>query len=311
MIKKLVFISSSLFVLALLWITAKQGPSIDLLSLSHEKPKEFALFTMPKTGTHLMRPLLEHLTDKYSTSYWGVDLPKNYLYDKKMMSSLLLLPNVVQPYWLHQPIDKGLFISVLEDLADNNEFLVTHAPFSKEMESILKQRNGIVFFLIRDPRDWVVSVIRHPPISGIDIFGGPSGDRHFLSLTMDQKIEQIINGTSTYYSITEVYDKFLPWMKSPICCPLRFEALLGPRRGGYSEKEQMRELRKIANALHLEVSDEILLEAFEESFGVGTIFSKDKASSWKDYFKEEHIASFKEKFGDVLIGLGYESDYDW
>lgn len=306
--------------LAILWTPvtgflsgANQESSLEPSGLSDQKPEEFVLFTMPKTGTHLMRPLLEHLTYKFSTSYWSKEIicPKNYLYDKNMINLLSLLPNVVQLYWLHQPIPKNSFLSVLDHLKENNDFLVTHAPFSEEIESNLMQRNCIVFFLIRDPRDWVISVIRHPPISGVDIFGGPIGDRRFLSLDVNQKIDYIINGTSEYYSISEVYDKFLSWRESPICCSLCYEALLGTRGGIYSEKEQMVELRKIANALQLDISDEMLLEAFEKSFGVGTVFSKGKASSWKEYFKEEHKKAFKEKFGNVLIELGYENDYNW
>ena len=283
------------------------------LHLSQEIPNDFVLFTMPKTGTHLLRPVLEYLTDQNSVSYWSkeVKCSKGYLYNKKMMNSLLLLPGVIQPYWLHQPIHKNCFISILNDLQNQGDFLVTHAPYSVEMENILKERNSLVFFLIRDPRDWVISVIRHPPISGVDIFGEPIGDHHFVSLSLDQKIDYILNGTSLYYSALETLNKFLPWTKSSICCPLRFEALLGPRGGSFTEKEQLVEFRKIANALHLDISDELLLTAFEESFGTGNIFSKGKASTWKEYFKEEHKTKFKELLGDVLIELGYEKDYNW
>lgn len=280
---------------------------------SSEEPEEFVLFTMPKTGTHLMRPLLELLTDKNSISYWSpeVECPKSYLYDKNMTNLFLLLPQVVQAYWLHQPIPAECFVSVLDNLQYTEDFLVTHAPFSSEMERILKERNSVVFFLVRDPRDWVISVIKHPPISGVDIYGGPIGDRHFLSLDKDQKINYVIEGTPWYYSALEAYNKFLPWSRSPVCCTLRFEALLGPQGGIYTEKEQIAELRKIADALHIEASDETLLEAYKGSFGKGPVFSKGKPGAWKDHFKDEHKELFKELFGDVLIELGYEKDYNW
>jgi len=279
----------------------------------YQTPVEFVLFTMPKTGTHLMRPLLEYLTDRNSISYWSreIDIPKSYLYDKNMLDLLLLIPNVLQMYWLHQPVPKQSYISALDNLQYNDDFLVTHAPFSTELENVLKERGSIVFFLIRDPRDWVVSVIKHPPISGLDIYGAPVGDSHFLTLDLNQKINYVIAGTSKYYSILEIFKKFLAWQKSSICCTIRFEALLGPRGGTYTEKEQSDELRKIATALHLDASDDDLLEAFNASFGKGTIFSKGKAGVWKEHFTEEHKAHFKEILGDVLIELGYENDYNW
>ncbi len=292
---------------------SQEPSSVRSSYFSDRIPEEFVLFTMPKTGTHFMRPFLEHLTGQNSVSYWSKEItfPKNYIYDKKMLSQLMLLPEVVQPYWLNQPIHKNTFISVLDDLLTNNDFIVTHAPFSVEMENTLKQRDCMVFFLIRDPRDWIVSVIKHPAISGVDIFGQPMGDRTFLALDNNQKIDYILNGTATYYSVLETMNMFLAWKKSPISCALRFEALLGPRGGTYSETEQLAELRKIADALYIDISDEELLSIFDESFGVGTVFSKGKAGTWKDYFNEEHKTRFKELMGDMLIELGYEQDYNW
>jgi len=281
--------------------------------IPEEEAEEFVLFTMPKTGTHLMRPILEYLTDKSSISYWARDVRcrKAYLYDKSKMKQLSSSPNAVQAYWLHQPISNNSFISILDALQNNNDFLVTHAPYSPQMENIFKQRNCAVFFLIRDPRDWVISVIRHPAVSGVDIYGEPIKDRHFLSLDLNQKIQYILNGTDTYYSAAEVYQHFLSWKNSPLCCSLRFEALLGPNGGGASKQEQMVELRKIASALHTDVSDEVLLDAFAESFGEGNTFSQGKVGVWKKYFTEEHKALFKKLLGDILIELGYEKDYNW
>lgn len=291
--------------------------TVSWLAITGYKPQnrnqEIVLFTMPKTGTHLLRPLLEHLTNKHSVSIWSneIDCPKSYLYDKNVTNLFLQIPHVVQAYWLHQPIPSSCFVSVLDDVQNTDDFLVTHAPYSEEMERVLHDRNSVAFFLYRDPRDWIISVINHPPLSGVDIYGGPVGDKEFVSLDMNQKIQYVIEGTPRYYSAAEIYDKFLPWTKSPVCCALRFEALLGPRGGSFTEKEQLVELRKIANALHLTVSDEQLLEAFEASYGKGVMFSKGKAGKWKEHFTDEHKELFKDMLGDALIELGYEKDYNW
>lgn len=310
------FIKSLLLVFIILFCTSAWIHKESILGSSsdeQEKQQEFAIFSMPKTGTHLLRPLLENLTDKTSISYWSqeVECPKTYLYDKNLTDLLLLLPHVLQSYWLHQPIPKKTFVSILDNLDYSDEFLVTHAPFSVEMENTCKERHCVVFFLIRDPRDWVISVIKHPAISGIDIYGAPLGDTYFQSLDINQKITHIIKGTQWYYSCLEVYNKFIGWKDSPVCCPLRFEALLGAN-GGHLEEEQLAELRKIPQALHLDsISDQDLLEAFQNSFGKGIVFVKGKAGSWKEYFTEEHKDLFKSLLGDLLIDLGYESDYNW
>lgn len=312
--KKCFFASLFLLILTVSWFAISNYTPLNLTgNESKNQEREIVLFTMPKTGTHLLRPLLEHLTDKQSVSLWSdeIDCPKSYLYDKNLTNLFLQLPHVVQTYWLHQPIPTSCFVSVLDGLQYTDDFLVTHAPYSQEMEKVLNKRNSIVFFLIRDPRDWVISVIKHPPMSGVDIYGGPMGDKKFLSLDMNQKIYHVLEGTPRYYSAAEVFDKFLPWMQSPNCCALRFEALLGPRGGSFTEKEQLVELRKIANALRLNVSDEQLLEAFDASYGKGVMFSKGKAGTWKEQFTDEHKELFKDMLGDTLIKLGYEKDYNW
>lgn len=308
--KKCFFVSLFLLLLTVSWLVISNYTAL----AGHKSSKqEIVLFTMPKTGTHLLRPLLENLTNKHSVSIWShkIDCPKSYLYDKNLTNLLLQIPNTVQGYWLHQPIPSSCFASLLDELQQKDDFLVTHAPYSKEMDRVLNDRNSVAFFLFRDPRDWVISVIKHPPISGVDIYGAPVGDREFLSLDMNQKIQYVIEGTPSYYSAAEVFNKFLPWMQSPNCCTLRFEALLGPKGGAFTEKEQLVELRKIADALNLNVSDEQLLAAFEASYGKGVMFSKGKSGKWKDYFTEEHKTLFKNMFGDALIELGYEKDYNW
>ena len=40
-------------------------------------------------------------------------------------------------------------------------------------------------------------------------------------------------------------------------------------------------------------------------------FRKGKAGDWANHFTEDHKAYFKDKFGDLLIQLGYEKDLNW
>jgi len=40
-------------------------------------------------------------------------------------------------------------------------------------------------------------------------------------------------------------------------------------------------------------------------------YRKGKSGDWKNYFTEEHIVCFKEKYGKLLMKLGYEENLDW
>jgi hypothetical protein len=40
-------------------------------------------------------------------------------------------------------------------------------------------------------------------------------------------------------------------------------------------------------------------------------YRKGQAGDWKNHFNDQHKAVFKEKYGDLLIKLGYEKDNNW
>ena len=40
-------------------------------------------------------------------------------------------------------------------------------------------------------------------------------------------------------------------------------------------------------------------------------YRKGKRGDWRNHFNEKHKLVFKEKYGDLLIKLGYEKNYDW
>ena len=40
-------------------------------------------------------------------------------------------------------------------------------------------------------------------------------------------------------------------------------------------------------------------------------YRKGVAGDWANHFTSEHVAVFKERYGNLLVRLGYEEDYDW
>ena len=60
-------------------------------------------------------------------------------------------------------------------------------------------------------------------------------------------------------------------------------------------------------------SRERILDAMESSINPtkSPTFRSGKTGEWKKYFKDEHRQVFKQVAGDLLVRLGYESNYDW
>ncbi len=66
----------------------------------------------------------------------------------------------------------------------------------------------------------------------------------------------------------------------------------------------------IDHCLSIAVEHDIGKKSEEEINAMSHVYSKN-STKWKDYFKDVHKELFKEKFGDILIHLGYENDNNW
>lgn len=277
-----------------------------LFNFSNEE-KDFVLFTMPKTGTHLMQPLLAKMTGRKDA--WASKVfPEAYeVRDILVRDKLFASTQKVPIHWFCAPVPMSTFISKLYHLNTNLQFLSAHAPFSKPLETLLLARKYVAFFVVRDPRDYVMSIFDHVnKHDNVFIL-----DDWFYSLNTDEQIYYLITGTAWYNSAETVVKEFIKWKDSPACCTLRFEKLIGPSGGACTAAEHIRELRKIANALEIRMTDEELLEIFKASFGQGYTFNKAKVGRWKTYFNESHKKIFKQLLGNELIELGYEKDHNW
>lgn len=269
-------------------------------------PKPFVFFSMPKTGTNLLYRLLGKLTGRQPV--WGWDaFPQVYeILDLDKRNEMFLDSWSVPLHWFMTPISKKKYREKLFELKKGKQFLFSHTPYSYELEKLLIGNKYVIFYTQRDPRDVVISLQNHAHRYRDFYFAD-----WFYDLDHDGQVRQVILGTGWHNSVTHIVKEFYQWKDSPICCTINFEKLVGSRGGAYSDRDQLEELRKIANAIDLKISDKQLLKAFTETFGKGETFNQCKVGRWKDYFNEENKRLFKEVLGEELIEMGYESDYDW
>jgi hypothetical protein len=179
-------------------------------------------------------------------------------------------------------------------------YLHIHPPYSPAIENYLRSKNVINFFVERDPRDRIVSLLNHNKniqVEDPSIMQFDTDQEKLLYMIKDKMRNQMLG--------------FLGWRKSPLCCVLDFNKLMGAHGGTSTDQDALEEMRKIAAALELKCSDEHLMTVYSRSFGRGWSFFKGKTGSWKDYFDEELKEETKREIGDLLIELGYEQDYNW
>jgi hypothetical protein len=260
---------------------------------------------MPKTGTHILIPFLEKLTGKRlctRDTFKDIYIVNDYDH----MQNLLSDPDAVLVNWCYSPVSQKQMADAMDFMYQHGLYLLFHCPYLPSTERLMLRRNCVVFFVVRDPRDYVVSLYYHVKAPNM-LFN----EEWFHASDMETQLTYIINGTNWFNSTHTVVHNFIPWRHSPACCALRFEKLIGPSGGACTFEEHLAELRKITDALHLTISDGELLDTFNEIYGTGATFRRGVVGTWREYFKDYHKEMFKAMLGDVLIGLGYERDYNW
>ncbi len=258
------------------------------------QPEPFALFTVPKSGSHLLIKTLYYMTG--FTPYWHTD----------------------------PPATKQLF--------QQSHFPYTHCCLSPRLlnyyaNSSIKQIIGI-----RDLRDVAVSIV-YQIRKGLwpEFTHNPRKKEEFLRLSFDEQLLFVIQQEYKLappeillqLEIQKVAKQAELLVQNPSVFICRYEDLVGPQGGGTSESQKQL-LQKIGLHIGLYFSPEQIEELSlccygneYNPFGHGdfsnyqSTFREGKIGSWRNSFKEVHKEAFKKKLGRALITLGYEKDDTW
>lgn len=274
--------------------------------------------TIPKSGTHLLHKCLVLLNLKgvYHPEKNGVseafikrvkELNKNP--PPNHYKGLFHIPTV-------GPVPKGLVKQM--EVSKRARSVWAHWPYTVESEKIFNQYGKKNFFMIRDPRDQLVSMVFmvYKNVNGkevpfekalIDLIDGKQ--RMYIPWAVEI---QTAHPLMWELGVVKFYQLYLPWMKSKNFHTVRFEDLVGTAGDGALET-QITEIQNIARHLGIELSWEQANEISENLFGGTFTFRKGKIGDWKEYFTPKIKKIFKDTPGacQLLIDLGYETNNDW
>jgi hypothetical protein len=250
-----------------------------LLSAHHEflTSDTMLILSIPKCGTHLLGKLLSVLTG-----------------DKHQQDGFAQSSN---------------FYATVEEVVQlHRQHMFTHVHYAYETAIIVntcKKWDISLFFIYRDPRDQIISYIH----STYDADKAAT-DEHY----MDDRINDAIDPTKDYiwgyYGINDLYVKNMPWANDPYVCAVRFEDLVGARGNG-SFDVQYETIARVANHLGMSLSLPEIFFAAKKIFGNTSTFKSGKIGTWKKYFTQGNKDFFKQHAGQLLIDLGYETDFNW
>lgn len=260
---------------SLVWDIQRFGltPQKLLARCFNKSEPRIVLISVPKSGTHLVeRVLCLH--------------PRLY---RPLLPTLH--PNNIERF--------GGLEEVLRKLRPGG-VLVTHLHYSDEVANQLRSGNVRRIFVIRDPRDIVVSrafyVARnrkhpyHPYVQG---------------LSLDERLRRAILGDQprNYPSITQTLSWFAGWLREDGMFIIRFEDLTDANDRG--EKV----IRDLFAYIGIEVDKDLLRFISERIVSpVSPTFRKGKSGEWRSVLKGELYTLFMETAGNWLDYYGYTNE---
>jgi len=243
----------------------------------------FLLSSLPKSGTHLLKQILLGIPNVFHK-------PGNIIYEG--------LPKDHETH-------KNQLIALEE-----NEFLIGHIYHSEIWEKLLCDLNIKHIFIIRDPRDVIVSlsyfISDHLPNHQLyELFQTMTKKEQYLTL-----INGIYNEQIQYGNIVEWYALFSGWLNDSQTLSVKYEDLM------ISDNSRRHTIQKIANYLCTGLKPSFpfssIVQRMEKNIqpDQSPTFRKGKIRGWESEFDDEVKKAFNNIASDLLINLGYEKNKD-
>ena len=179
------------------------------------------------------------------------------------------------------------------------------------IQSILAAPGFATFFILRDPRDVVVSHVHY--VTDIE----PNHVHHeYYSQnlhTFEERLKTSILGRpDAQHPFPDIAGRFAPfmgWLEKKQVLTLKYEALMAEPRAMTNVMLDFAVERGFPLAVENSRAVDILLSGINPQ--KSPTFRKGKSGGWVNAFSRENKALFKETAGELLIKLGYEKDYEW
>lgn len=189
--------------------------------------------------------------------------------------------------------------------------------FFNQGDDIARHRFA-AYFILRDPRDVVVSHIHYVAEMKTDHV-----HHYYFNDVLQTPEEQLrasiqgipegmeINGRpiAPLPDIRQRFEPFLGWLDQPSVKTLRYEDFITERPGALAQVLD----HAIQRGFEVMVERKTALNILEESINPqkSPTFRSGKVGGWRNSFSEEQCRLFKDVTGDLLVRLGYEKDQNW
>jgi sulfotransferase 6B1 len=252
------------------------------------RPPRVLANSLPKAGTHLLTALLAELPDmRFSGEHLtAFDLQEDGEFHAARLEKRL------------GRVRDGQYVSA-------------HLPAWPEVFSTVERHGYRSVFIVRDPRDTVVSDVFY--ILGFRRH--PLHQRLHAIPTMEERLMVAIRGLPDEHrgvplleSMAARLEAYRGWLSGPSTQVVRFEDLVGSRGGG-DDAKQLAEIQAIAEHVGRPLTDEQVQSVATRVWSPrSSTFRRGAIGDWRNHFTSQHVDAVKETAGQHLIELGYERD---
>ncbi len=210
-------------------------------------------------------------------------------------------------------------ISLLHELRISSE-CVSHS-----METLALPDDAQYCVTIRDFRDFWISLrdfmdkVAQYCIETNESWSGIATDKatyiDYLNLSKEQRLISLMTSDAhtpyPYKSINENLRGIEHALKNPGVLCLRFEDYIGAR-SGESNKRQEEAILALCALLGKRMKRSQIRRACDKVWGTKTTtMNKGTTGRWKEEFNPKVTKIFKERWNQVLLDWGYETEWDW
>ncbi len=186
-----------------------------------------------------------------------------------------------------------------------------HIHALPEVITFLGQDGVAPYFILRDPRDVVVSHVHY--VSEIET--NHIHHQYYTEVLQDfeerlhTSILGIPNPEIPFPDIRTRFEPYLLWLEQSSVLSLHYEEFVTAREQAIGCVLDHSIRRGFPTKIEREKAIQVLSKNIDPKRS--PTFRSGKIGGWKDQFSEKNKRLFKEVTGDMLIRLGYERDYDW
>jgi len=246
--------------------------------------------SIPKAGTHLVTAELERFQG-LQHSRLHIEIAETKVGEQRRPDA--------------NPVLDYRKVARYVDQVRPGQFFSAHLFWTQEMQDIIAARGIPTVFVLRDPRDILISRLHYT--AGLQ--------RHWMHKFFTEnyhsdveRLRLLVMGheaNPVVIPMRNVLESFQPWLTAPGVLSVKFEDLVGERGGG-SAARKLEVLQQIAT--HCGLPSGHLEELAKTATGSTPTLRKGKIGGWREDMPKEIADLVHRECGDLIKACGYALD---